>query len=643
MGAYCSGRMGEHHDVQKGVTLSWENITFTLEAGARSRLRRCIPFMKNTAETAGGKQILHGVSGSVPPSQLLAVMGSSGAGKTTFLNALAQQLQGGVVGGNVLIDGELMTKSLFRKYCGYVRQDDVLLPNLTVRQTIEFYAALRLPKSLSRKERRQRVDETLSKLGLNHCQHSPIGGEKARGISGGEKRRVSIAVELIRNPTILFLDEPTSGLDARTSLSVIETLADLAHNHGHTIVCTIHQPRNQAFNLFDRLFLLARGREIYSGPISNAATYFEEMGYECPAFENPADFYIDLLTIDSTSIEKEEESKRRINDIIERSENNRYVAEHFQPDDHEQIAKPPAMPGRIMQTYLITKRSMMNTQGNPGYLIGKTIQAVVMAIAIAILWWQIDNDQSAIQDRAGVVFIVLLSSAFPEAMGGLLIFPQEREIFRRERRAGMYPLSAYYLGKQIAEFPLQVMMPALFATVVYWLVGLPSEWWIYGTFLSLVMLMAVCVSSAGMLLGAIFPLTAAVVVLPCLLLISLLFAGFYVHPDNIPVWVDWVKYISLFFYAYMAVMRNQFEDLDMYCKSDQFLTQTASGVCPDGEAVTVTERTCPITNGDTIVNNVGADLLEIWQYQLILLGFVIFVRLLIYPALKYASPREAGA
>ena len=145
------------------------------------------------------------------------------------------------------------------------------------------------------------------------------------------------------------------------------------------------------------------------------------MGYECPAFENPADFYIDLLTIDSTSIEKEEESKRRINDIIERSENNRYVAEHFQPDEHEQIAKPPAMPGRIMQTYLITKRSMMNTQGNPGYLIGKTIQAVVMAIAIAILWWQIDNDQSAIQDRAGVVFIVLLSSAFPEAMGGLLI------------------------------------------------------------------------------------------------------------------------------------------------------------------------------------------------------------------------------
>merc|ERR1712130_231031 len=319
------------------------------------------------------------------------------------------------------------------------------------------------------------------------------------------------------------------------------------------------------------------------------------------------------------------------------------MAEHYKPDDNEGMDKPPAMPGRLVQTYLLTKRSMMNTQGNPGYLIGKTIQAVVMAIAIAILWWQIDNDQSSIQDRAGVVFIVLLSSAFPEAMGGLLIFPQEREIFRRERRAGMYPLSAYYFGKQIAEFPLQVMMPALFATVVYWLVGLPSDWWMYGTFLSLVMLMAVCVSSAGMLLGALFPLTAAVVVLPCLLLITLLFAGFYVHPDNIPVWVDWVKYISLFFYSYMAVIRNQFEDLDLYCKDDQYLEQTATGVCPDGEEVSVTERTCPMTNGSVLMENIGADLLEIWQYQLVLLAFVIVVRILIYPALKYASPREAGA
>jgi ABC-type multidrug transport system ATPase subunit len=189
-------------DQHKGVHLSWENVTYTLEAGRAAKLRRCLPFFKNNAENAGGKQILHGISGSIPPAELIAVMGSSGAGKTTFLNALAMQLNGGgVMGGRVMINGEVMTRALFRKYCGYVRQDDVLLPNLSVRETIEFYADLRLPTTMSRKKKAQRVNDTLAKLGLMHCQHSPIGGARARGISGGEKRRVSIAVELIRNPS----------------------------------------------------------------------------------------------------------------------------------------------------------------------------------------------------------------------------------------------------------------------------------------------------------------------------------------------------------------------------------------------------------------------------------------------------------
>jgi ABC-type multidrug transport system permease subunit len=206
----------------------------------------------------------------------------------------------------------------------------------------------------------------------------------------------------------------------------------------------------------------------------------------------------------------------------------------------------------------------------------------------------------------------------------------------------MYHLSSYYLGKQLAELPLQVIVPAAFATVIYWTVGLPSEWYIYGTFLSLVMLMACCVSSAGLLLGALFPLQAALVVLPCLLLVSLLFAGFYVNPDNIPVWVDWVKYISLFFYAYEAVIQNQFSNLPLYCKKDQFVTLSATAKCSSGELVTVSSVTCPITNGDAIVKLVGGDLLEMWQYQLILLGFVLFVRVLLYPALKFARPVEVS-
>ena len=253
----------------KGACLSWENVTYSVEEGSRDKIRRWIPFCRSSVVPR--KRILHGLSGSARPGQLIAVMGSSGAGKTTLLNALAMQLNG-EMGGQVLINGKSMKKSLFRRYCGYVYQDDVLLPNLSVRETLEFYADLRLPSSMPRKEKSQRVEETLRKLGLLHCQDVSIGGSHQRGISGGEKRRVSIAIELILNPcesiprsgsslivetAIICLDEPTSGLDASTSLSVIESLADLAHNFGHTIICTIHQPRNQVFSLFDRLLLLA--------------------------------------------------------------------------------------------------------------------------------------------------------------------------------------------------------------------------------------------------------------------------------------------------------------------------------------------------------------------------------------------------
>jgi len=435
-------------------------------------------------------------------------------------------------------------------------------------------------------------------------------------------------------------------LDARTSLSVVNTLADLAHNHNHTIVCTIHQPRAQAFAKFDRLLLLAHGHQIFSGDLPKAEGYFSSLGYTCPDFENPADFYIDMLTVNTTSTELEEESKRRINDIMEKSiENNQNMEkETYEPHiDEEGELSDLTGAGRIRQTYLITKRSWMNNQRNPGYLFARAIQSFIMAMSIALLWWQIDNDQSAIQDRLGVVFIGLIGSAFPEAMVAASVFPLEREVFRRERKAGMYKLTSYYIGKQVAEFPLQVIAPALFAFLLYWCVGLPADIWIFGTFLSLVLLMALCVSSLGLLTGAVFPAQGAVILLPCFLLVSLLLAGFYVHPDNLPTWIGWAQYGSLFYYAYKAIILNQFNDLDFYCKDDQYVTLSATATCSNGDEVTVSETTCPITDGRDIVEDVDADEFDIWQYQLLMLGFIVLVRLAIFPALKYASPREMDA
>lgn len=221
--------------------------------------------------------------------------------------------------------------------------------------------------------------------------------------------------------------------------------------------------------------------------------------------------------------------------------------------------------------------------------------------------------------------------------------PQEREVFRREQKAGMYKLMSYYIAKQVAEFPLQILAPAVFATVLYWCVGLPADIWVFGTFLSLVMLMTFAVSGLGLFIGACLPAQAASMAIPCILLTALLLAGFYVNPENLGPWIDWAKYTSIFFYAYQGVIVNQFEDLDLYCKNDQVITLTATAQCSNGDEISVTETVCPITSGNQIIETNDSDQFEIWQYQLIILAYGLLMRVLLYPALKYADPKEANA
>jgi len=310
------------------------------------------------------------------------------------------------------------------------------------------------------------------------------------------------------------------------------------------------------------------------------------------------------------------------------------------PPTESNDEKVPPGAGWLKQIYLLSKRSTHNTLRDPAFLIKRFFQALLMAIMIAILWWQIDNDQSAIQDRFAVVFMILLGAAFPEATTAILIFPIEREVFRRERRAGMYKLSSYFIAKNLAELPLQVIAPSVIVFIAYWTVGLPADIWIFGTFLSLGILMAFSISSFGMVAGAMFPAQVAVVMVPCFMLITLLLAGFYVNSENLPEWIGWARYGSVFFYAFKAMILNQFEDLDFYCKDGQELVLEASGTCPDGTVVYSSESICPITTGNVIVDQNEADEFSIWQYQLILLAFILACRILIYPILKYAKPRE---
>ncbi|CAM1510107.1 Fc.00g004420.m01.CDS01 [Cosmosporella sp. VM-42] len=253
-------------------------------------------YFENVSYSLNGKQILSGIQGICNPGEVTAIMGASGAGKTTFLDIMARKNKRGQVNGDFYVNGEAVTDTDFKNVVGFVDQEDTMLPTLTVHETILNSALLRLPRDMGRAAKEQRVYEVEKELGIHHIRDSLIGSEegKGRGISGGEKRRVGIACELVTSPSILFLDEPTSGLDAYNAYNVIECLVTLAKNYKRTVIFTIHQPRSNIVALFDRLVLLAQGRTVYSGPFAQCQAYFDQIGYECPPGFNIADYLVDL-------------------------------------------------------------------------------------------------------------------------------------------------------------------------------------------------------------------------------------------------------------------------------------------------------------------------------------------------------------
>ena len=258
--------------------------------------------------TLGHRHILDNISGCVKAGQVMAIMGASGAGKSTFLDILARKSKRGIVSGTTLVNGREVSDAEFKNVIGFVDQEDTLMSTLTVYETILYSALLRLPREMSFEAKKFRTLETMNELGILGIRDMRIGESGAysrlgfhesthpksvlghRSISGGEKRRVSIACELVTSPSILFLDEPTSGLDAYNAYNVVESLVSLARNYNRTVVFTIHQPRSNIVALFDQLLVLAAGKLVYSGEYSKCQDYFTNIGQPCPPGFNIADF-----------------------------------------------------------------------------------------------------------------------------------------------------------------------------------------------------------------------------------------------------------------------------------------------------------------------------------------------------------------
>lgn len=504
---------------------------------------------------ADGKVLLHDISLSIYPGELVALMGPSGAGKTTLLEILTGQRKPS--SGSIQINGQDLQKNwgLFRDRIGYVPQEDIMHRDLSVYEVLYYSAKLKLPSDLPENEIKAIVENLLTKMGLAHIRSNLIGGEKSRGISGGQRKKVNIALELLTEPDLLFLDEPTSGLDSSSTLDVMKVLKELADD-GTTIIMTIHQPRIEAYNLLSHLILLTKGgRLAYFGP-ANATTYFEYVSQKKKdPRANTSDFILDLL--ENVAIRKSPTDWQ--NAYKNSNLHQLYIVERLHKDVEKSELIPPVKRSIASQLFSLFFRYTKRKKNDLGSLLIQLVQAPIIAISIAILFHQdalklIDLKLIPAMEafpmllknyqlQNGIHATLFLSSAAAFWFGCSNVARElvsERPIYLRERRSGMRIFS-YLTSLYVYQFFLAAIQTFLMTLIIWSSVGLSSSF-VLGW--GLLLFTALTGISLGLLVSAFSKTEVmAISLIPLLLFPQLLFGG-YVKLYGAMEASGWKQYIA---------------------------------------------------------------------------------------------------
>ncbi|XP_028777514.1 ABC transporter G family member 22 isoform X1 [Neltuma alba] len=538
--------------------------------------------------TSEEKDILNGITGSVNPGEVLALMGPSGSGKTTLLNLLGGRLIQSTAGGSITYNDQPYSKYLKSKI-GFVTQDDVLFPHLTVKETLTYSARLRLPDTFTKDQKEKRALDVIYELGLDRCKDTMIGGSFVRGVSGGERKRVCIGNEIIINPSLLFLDEPTSGLDSTTALKIVQMLQDIAEA-GKTVVTTIHQPSSRLFHKFDKLILLGKGSLLYFGKASEAMPYFQSIGCSPLIAMNPAEFLLDLANgnINDVSVPSELEDKVQMENAEVKTKNGKpspamvqeYLVQAYKTRVSETEKRKLMVPiplDESLKSKVCSPRRQWGTRWCEQYSILfcrgvkerrhdyfswlRITQVLSTAVILGLLWWQSDaNNPKGLQDQAGLLFFIAVFWGFFPVFTAIFTFPQERAMLAKERAVDMYRLSAYFVARTTSDVPLDLILPVLFLLVVYFMAGLrlSAESFFYS--ILTVFLCIVAAQGLGLAIGAtLMDLKKATTLASVTVMTFMLAGGFFVK--EVPKFISWIRYISFNYHTYKLLLKVQYGGL----------------------------------------------------------------------------------
>ncbi|KAL5755356.1 hypothetical protein ACOSP7_023576 [Xanthoceras sorbifolium] len=526
-----------------GVFLTWKDLHVKVSKG------------KN-----GSHLILQGLTGYAEPGEVLAIMGPSGSGKSSLLDALAGRLSSNTQ--EILING--LKETLAFGTSPYI---------------IQLSCNYQIP--MSKSEKKERAEITIKEMGLQDSMDTRIGGWRTRGLSGGQKRRVIICIEILTRPKLLFLDEPTSGLDSAASFHVMNRIVKLARQDKRTVIASIHQPSSEVFELFHNLCLLSSGRTIYFGPVSMAEQFFTSTGFPCPTLRNPSDHYL-----------------RTINKDFE--------------EDIEQGFRSTKVQHHVTKLCQQKGGTLEKKGSQASYYWLRLVIYIALCLCIGTIFYDIGFSYGSIQARGSMLMFVAAFMTFM-AIGGFPSFVEDMKIFGRERLNGYYGVGAFVVGNTFSSIPYLLMNSLIPGAIAYYLVGLQRSFEHFVYFALLLFACTMLVERLMMIVASIVPdFLMGIITGAGIQGVMMLNGGFFRLPNDLPkpFWRYPMYYISFHKYAFQGFYKNEFEGLSF----------------PNNHAGGSTSS----INGEEILKN-------IWQVEMgyskwvdvaILLGMVVVYRLM---------------
>lgn len=573
--------------------------------------------------------ILNGVTASFAHGKLNAILGPSGSGKSSLLNLMANRLNSSLFSkydssGEIYFNDSIPSKSVVASICSFVTQeDDGLLPSLTVRETLYYAAYLRLPSHFSKDQKRQIADNVILKMGLKYCSDTLIGGEFTKGISGGEKRRVSICVQLLNDPRIILLDEPTSGLDSFTAASILNVLNTLSRE-GRTVVCTIHQPRSDLFKKFGNILLMAKGGKVaFNGPSESLLPYFAGVGYPCPGLTNPADHVLDIISVNLQSSELEETTRARVSILLDAWNTELEKSRALEVKaEHPNIMLPAVLcayqrNSNAFSVYMVLlSRSFRNFFRSPHLIAARIGQVAGIAVILALYFAPLKDNYVGITNRLGLTQ-QMTSLYFVGMLNNMAIYPSERAVFYREYDDGVYGVLPFFAVYTTMEIPFEIITAMLFSAIGIIVPGLSRTVGVFFSASYMAFVIVNCGESIGIIFNTLFLHEGfAINIISVLLSIGSMMGG--VMSLNMPPVLKAFNWLSPLKYALGALVNQTFSGKSFSC---------------EGQTIDSTTNTCLFSTGDAVLDSFELKA-SVPVYLGVLIVCVVMYRLIALAVLK---------